>query len=642
MQHRLCWLALSLVILMAPSPLLATETQAVSATVEAGGAALDIRDDKSRVNEYSTVRGDEGSTAYGKVDLRARGGLISLDAKAEAFSGDTQSYGFNVDMGRILKGSFDYQVFQHRLDHDKLQYLDAAIPPPVGPVGATVPLNPDSIPGFILPGTYDPVAHTVTVGGNAPGSQQIGRASLYGEDLVPGEEFSIKRREWRNQADLTIPQLPNLTFHAGLRQEERQGTEQSIGLSKCTSCHVTGESRNVDERTRDFNAGVTGRFGALTVDYAYADREFREQAAAPTRRYDPALSPGAGYTTGFGTFDNRILYDYDQPSLAALRYDDVPDSEKESHAVKARVDLQRNTTLLASFVTSEVKSSKTDEPGIFALDRTTLKTSYDGYAFRAATRLGKSLSLALRAKHETVDNDNPEITFYPNGTVATPNLGASIDPALPATISATRESVLSREVTTLGLDGVYRLARFSTLRLGYEFEDIDRDDQHYGTTKTHTVKATLKARPFDKVTARVGYTYQAIDNPLQNTDAAGYIDPVTGLPYSSQADPRIGTGVLYGTAFYDLRQTDLSNLPESIHEAKLASTWAPAANFSMTVSYRARLEENSLDRSDWQQETHSPGISAWYAPDQKLNLTFAYNYLGQRTEAKFCQGWYDG
>ena len=106
---------------------------------------------------------------------------------------------------------------------------------------------------------------------------------------------------------------PNLTFHTGYREQRREGIEQSIGMSKCTACHITGGSRNVDEKTKDLSAGVTGKFGGLTVDYTFLDREFREQADVPMRWYDPALSPTAAYTTAFGTFDNRILYDYDQP-----------------------------------------------------------------------------------------------------------------------------------------------------------------------------------------------------------------------------------------------------------------------------------------------------------------------------------------
>ena len=118
-----------------------------------------------------------------------------------------------------------------------------------------------------------------------------------------------------------------------------------------------------------------------------------------------------------------------------------------------------------------------------------------------------------------------------------------------------------------------------------------------------------------------------IKDPLQHTDAAGFIDPATGLPYTTNQDltPTVGTGSLYGTQFYDLRQTDLSNLPEDIHEAKAGLTWMLASNLSATVAYRVRLEENSLDRSDWEQFSHSPSASPWFAPSDEPTLTFLYN-----------------
>jgi len=149
-------------------------------------------------------------------------------------------------------------------------------------------------------------------------------------------------------------------------------------------------------------------------------------------------------------------------------------------------------------------------------------------------------------------------------------MGGAVD---PASLARTRESVIDRKVATIGIDGVYRMARYTTLRLGYEFQETDRDDEVFGKTEKHKVKASLRTRPGKTVTARVSYTYEDITNPLQHTDAAGFIDPATGLPYTTNADPRIGTGDLYGTAFYDLRQTDMSNLPEDVHEAKFCQGW---------------------------------------------------------------------
>jgi len=615
----------------------------VTGSIEAGAAGVATKDSPLRVNEYSTIRPQDGAGAYGKVDLKAHSGGLSVDVGAEVFGSRDQKYDLNLDANRIFRLKTDYQKYQHWLSHDQINYLDAAIPPAQGAAGATVTLGPNVVPGFIVPNTYNPATGQVTVGANNATSQQIGRASVYGEDLTPGADFNIRYSEWESQADVAIPQLPNITLHAGFREQRREGIEQSIGMSKCTACHVTGQGREVDEETKDLSVGATGRFGRLTVDYAFLDREFREQAGAPMRWYDPALSPAGNYFAPGGTltqrpFDNRLSYEY---SDRMLPYDTTPDSDKQSHTLKARYDFSRDTSLVGSYVHANVDSDKNSEPGIFVLNDDNLETEYDGYAFKFATKLLPQLKLALRGKAEEVDADDVAMTYFTIGTLAQPNLGGN----LPGNaFSASYDPLTAREVLTLEADAIYRLTPKSSVKVGYEYQEIDRDDEAYDTTRSHTIEAAYRAKYSKSLSTQVSYSYEKIDNPFQHNDAAGYINPVTGQPYGTNQDTTalVGTGNLYGTQFYDLRQTDLSNLPEDVHEGKASVTWSPQPNLSATVSYRIKLEDNELDRSEWEQTTHSPSLSLWYAPTGDLSFTFAYNYFAQATEARFCQGWYDG
>jgi hypothetical protein len=621
----------------------------VTGSIEAGAAGVDVKDSPLRVKEYSTIRPDDGGGAYGKMDLGVHAGGLAVEAEADVFGSRDQQYGLGLDANRIFRLQSDYQKYQHWLGHDQLNYLDAAVPgsPPLpgGAAGTTVPLTPNSVPPFFDPTTYNPANGTVTAypPGTYPNYQQIGRASVYGEDLTPDADFNIRYSEWENQADLTLPQLPNLTFHAGYRLQKREGMEQSIGMSKCTACHVTGQGREVDEETKDLSIGVTGRFGQLTVDYTFLDREFREQADSPMRWYDPALSPGGAYAAPGGTlaqrpFDSRLGYEY---SDGLLSYDTTPDTDKRSHALKARYDFSRDTNLLGSYVHANVESDKSGEAGIFELNQSKLETEYDGYAFRFTTKPLPQLKLSLRGKMEEIDADEITLTYYTIGTLAQPNLGGNLT---SNAIAAGYDPLAARDILTLGADAVYRLTPKSSVKLGYEYQEVDRDDDHYDNTTSHSLEATYRAKYSKALSTQVSYRYENINDPLQHTDAAGFIDPATGLPYATNQDPTpvIGSGSLYGTQFYDLRQTDLSNLPEDIHEGRASVTWAPRADFSATVSYRIRMEENNLDRSTWEQTTHSPSLSLWYAPTGNLSFTAAYNYFAQATEARFCQGWYDG
>lgn len=635
------WLpAFALAALLAPGPAAAgAEEASLSGSVEIGGAGVAVSDEKARVNEYSEIRPDPGATAYGKADIHLydpRG--IAIDARSRYMGNHDQDHGASLDLHRVLRNTFRYQSFEHQLDHDLIDYLDAAVPHPSSAAGNLGTLNPDNVPVWWDSQNDVGSNQNPALGRPGPTFQQIGRAAIYGEDLAPDADFGITYREWENKTEFVFPQLPNLTFDLTFRHEEREGLEQSIGMSKCTACHITGGTKEIDETTRDLTAGVTGKFGLLTLRYAFFDRDFSEGAADPSRVWDPALSPGAGYTETNATFDNRMLYDYEN---GALPYDVTPDSEKQSHIVKAKVDLPRQSSLLGSYVRTEIESRKNTDP-TFSLNDNSLRTDYDIYGLRFATKLGKRLKLSVRARYEELENDAVVITYNPLGT-SNASLTANGGVFDPASLVRSRESIIDREVATAGADLVYRLARRSTLRLGYEYKEEDRTEEHIGKTETDTYTVNLSARPSRRVALRVGYQYKDIENPFHNPDAALYNDPVTGLPITTVPGGfTIGNGPTYGTDFYDLRTADLSNQPDKVHEGKVSATWSPSAGFSATVNYRYKDEENDLNKSTWEQETHSPGLSLWYAPSGRFNLTLAYNYFDQRSETAFCQGFYDG
>ena len=633
--------------LLVPLSAAADGDKSYSAELETGAAAINTKDDIKMVNEYTSLRTKNGVNPYGKVDLNVRQSGIVFDGSSRFMDSTDQDHSVSLDVQRVLKTDFSYSVLQHWLDHDKMLYLDAAIPPPssyTGTAANPLPLTPNNVPAY----WYNPIAGSTApaYGGNLVTNpdplnytvQQIGRASVFGEDLTPNAVFSIKRTEWTSKSDLTIPQLPNLTFHFKYRNEDRKGMEQTIGMSKCTSCHITGQSKDVNENTRDITAGVTGKFGLLTLDYSFMNREFRENAATPTRYYDPALSPGAAVPAAYNTggyvfFDNRLLYDYRD---GTLRQDETPDSSKDTHILKAKVDLPGETSVMASYVRSTVDSGKTAEPGIFTLNGlngVTLRTTYDAYGAKLTSTFGKNLTINMRGRAEKIKNDDVTLGFSTITTPAT-SAGNNFIPTADS-LQVTRSSALDRDTVTAGLDAVYRLMPRTTMRLGYEYQLIDRE--HEGNTTTNTVKANVNARPARTLSARATASYKVIDNPYHNPNAA-----LTNINDPLNTNNLVSNGPTYGTDLYDERTADLTNQPERVADGALSATWSPSSNYSVTAMYRIKAEENDLDVSSWHQTTHSPGVTLWYAPSNKVNMTLSYNYLGQTSTTAFCQGWYDG
>ncbi len=119
---------------------------------------------------------------------------------------------------------------EHWLDHDNLEHLGASMRGDTGgnqPVVTTdrtyaelnALIEPDRAVAGFKPVGYDPTVAYINEMSN---------------------NYLITRREWKNEAELTVPQLPNVTFHAGVRVETREGLQQAITMSKCTNCHVHG------------------------------------------------------------------------------------------------------------------------------------------------------------------------------------------------------------------------------------------------------------------------------------------------------------------------------------------------------------------------------------------------------------------
>ena len=267
MKHYVSMLALlSVLILAAISTLaMAEESSAhLSGSMEVGVSGVDLKDNPARVNEYVTYRSkDDGVNPAGKLNLEYENGGVLLDLNGSVMGRRDQNYNLDLDYNRILRFDTEYQVFEHWKDHDNLGHLGATM---FGDIAGDQPrVTTDGTVGQI-------------------GTDTITEANeRYYQEL--DQDYIITHKEWENEADITVPSLPNVTFHAGYRIEEREGVEQSRTLSKCNQCHVQANPKDVDEETKDLTLGVTGKFGLITIDYEYLSRDFNDDSDVTTYNY---------------------------------------------------------------------------------------------------------------------------------------------------------------------------------------------------------------------------------------------------------------------------------------------------------------------------------------------------------------------
>jgi len=612
---------LSVLTLMTIATAAVAEEKSVSGHVEIGVSGMDTNDNPARVNEYVNTRSEEGFSFAPKLFLESQEGNSAFALEIDVMGPRDQRHSLDVDANRIFRLGIDYQVMEHWKDHETLDQMGATARDDVG--GSQPSVTTDKIFSD-LAALPTPVT---AVGG---GTLNYDAGEAYRQELA--NDYIVTRREIKSEADITLPSLPNITFHAGVRLETREGLEQAIGVTKCDNCHVSATGKDIDERTEEIGFGATGKFGPVTVDYDYLARTFSDGGATPVRFFEDAGNP-----TAF-----NLLYEAGDYAFAR-----TPDSEKDSHSLKARVDLPQNTSVTASYVKSDVESSKSDtQDEYLLLQGDTLNTEYESFGGKVATKLGDNLRLSLRGSMYEIDVDGNQV-YFPAREVT------SAAAAWPGTATDDLHSAEAREVTELGIDAVYRLARATTLRLGYEYEEVDRDEEELGQTQTNTFQASVKSRLNRQFSGNISYKYQDIDEPLAGAhvgiaqgDSTAFQDPLgSGLWYYNTADFATPTATdftktWYWTDVYPNRQLASTNLADKVHEAKLSTTWSPSTGMAATLFARVRIEEN--DDVSYEQQTYVPGVSLYYAPNGKLNLTMAYTFNKQETENQMCVGWYHG
>jgi predicted porin len=439
-------------------------------------------------------------------------------------------------------------------------------------------------------------------------SAWTGHVVVSHEDFDAGKDYIIKRTEEKSDTVLNLPFLPGTQLNFNYRRQMREGERQSLAISHCGACHVTSQAREVDEETEDFKVGITKKHDWLTVSYNYFHREFDERGETPENAYDDPKHPG----TGLQQFDNRVQYGDE-----TLSYDLVPSTEKDSHIVKALARLPANTTLSASYVYSNVENNDED-----------LEIDSDTITARVTNNFFPGLNLTGKFRYLTIDNDDVYVDVTEDFRGAAPWKPGGFEPDF------TRESAMSRDVTTLGFDARYQLLKRTSLRLGYEWEKIDRDDYAVDEggeteTETDTVKLVLNSRPHRKVKVRLGYKWQDIDDPFNNVNGACEDDSTT-------------TGEFYWQR-HDTRTADVSNQPTDVDEITADLTWSILHNLSLTANYRYTDKENDeTNSSDWEQESHVPSLSLWYAPTPKLSFNLSYIYDWTETDTLSCIPVFDG
>jgi hypothetical protein len=204
----------------------------------------------------------------------------------------------------------------------------------------------------------------------------------------------------------------------------------------------------------------------------------------------------------------------------------------------------------------------------------------------------------------------------------------------------TRYSSLNRSDSRLGADVYWRPIPRGSLRLGYQYRVIDRDNvalaDGTGETTHHTLKAGWNQRINKKLRWNNSLLYRTTDNPYAYVDGGrrAYLsDPATGLPVDwGSPSPKSPISLQY-YQLHELRVADLSSNPSGLLKFRSNATYMPGGKWSLGGNLRFSSAENDeLDYSTWENDSAGVGVNLWVIPTPEFNFTVSYDVLQQTTD----------
>jgi hypothetical protein len=373
------------------------------------------------------------------------------------------------------------------------------------------------------------------------------------------------------------------------------------------------KTRDIQSSNKDYQLGGGLNFGAVNLDYSYTNRRFRENEPAPNHTYLKKLHPEKVVPV----FDSRIQYDQVD---GAIPFDLIPDTDKQTHLVKALAPVTDSVTVSAHYVNSNVKNRLTN-----------LELDSSSFAGGLSARVGQKGVFNARFSHIRIKNDSVFVDVIEPVDVAGPNAGKTFIEAYPDYGEAdwTRNSALSRKTLDFDTSFRYRLSKITKFRLNYEYKKIDRDFYDVAETQSHTFKGGLDIKPNRQWKFTLNGKIQLNTDPFANLKA-GIAPEVQNFA----VDNPFSGNQFY--VFHQAREANLTNIPTDVQEVKAIVSWSPSYRMSLSGNILYRDEKNDeLNFSSWENDTLNYGVTLWLAPQDSLSLTGAYYFYGEKLNSLF-------
>ncbi|NMC43287.1 MAG: hypothetical protein GYA46_05155 [candidate division Zixibacteria bacterium] len=427
-------------------------------------------------------------------------------------------------------------------------------------------------------------------------------------------DYHSHRHEIASQVGVLLSRTNNLRLMAAHRTILENGSAQQVNTSHCYSCHVVSQTRHVDNRTHQLEAGVQADIQALTAGYTFNYRSFSSSAASPWFAYDSAAHPASGASGP--EFASRVTF-----SDTTLPVGVLPKTRTLAH--KARLKGQVAGGQLSGALTYSTTKNQ---------DTNVSSDAYGGtvqYAHRLSTRT-RLVTRAGVMRRETDDY------FVDLATFREGRPGPQVD------FDFLRRSSLNRLDARGSAELSTRLNPKATLSLLAAYNRVHRDDYPFPdsvyTTNKYLGQAKLRYRPTTRMDASVSYRFEKTSHPF--TSGRGLFE-APGRDILQPLAPN------FAFIFYfqreDLRYQTITTLPTDRHEASFGGSLALGSGAGLQWNIKGVYDKNGdLDSLDVEHLSFQPTIGLTMATGGKWSYAAGYSYTYDKSRLPVTMPLFDG
>lgn len=570
-------LAAALAGLLVPQALLRAEDppKTTSGTFGLGGYGTSVDGSPDKAMEYEPT----DSFLPWTLLVSSHEAWGSLVLSSEGKGNNDQKHKLSFDLQRAVRVTGEYDKFGHRLPHDPMTNLTAAV----------------------ADGKY-----------------------VWNTDLAPGTNYSISYSKLASRAEIQLPSLSTATLALTYREQQRKGHAQLMALSHCESCHVTSQSRAVDEKTRDAGADLLLAFrgGALRVGYNHRELTNGDPYALLT--YDRALHPVAHTPV----FDNRLQYDATE---GPQQVDYRPDTRKNSGTIDFSLDDLAGFSLNGAGVLSHTQNRYAG-----------LEAKYAGGAVALARNFDSGLRLRWRTRYYTLESDDAWVDSVERVSVAGPQTGKTYRQVYGYDPDFLRTSALDRNVYESNLEGAFRIGKKGgTVRAIWNFKNDARRNYEVApgekSTATNVLGLSWRAQVAKSFRLNADYRHGDASHAFMAVDTT-----CSQLFFSKSGTSGLDPTLAQYSMSHAARTGDGTADPSKWDEVKAGLSWI-SGSMGLSANYRYWSGSNrDGDFTDWSRKNQSVTATLWSMPAPTWDWYVAYAFQRSELGGHTCVSLFDG